>query len=123
MPPPKSSKLFKESEIARIDAIKRTAIIALFSDDELMDIFVLKGGSALDLVHNVSARASVDVDLSIADDLPHPIEGVREKIARNLERAFETMGYHAFDITIEAVPARLSPEFADFGSDISFTSS
>src|SRR5258708_162755 len=110
MPPSKTSNPLKESEIARIDAIKRTAIIAMFSDDELMDIFVLKGGSALDLVHNVSARASIDVDLSIADDLPYPIEEVREKIARNLERAFETMGHQVFDVTMVAVPAGLTSD-------------
>ena len=50
------------------EKIKKLVIIAMFSDDELMDRFVLKGGNALDLIHHVSTRASVDIDLSIADD-------------------------------------------------------
>lgn len=114
MPAPKSLKILKDSEIARIDKIKRTAIIAMFSDDELMDVFVLKGGSALDLVLQVNGRASIDIDLSIADELPFPQDEVLERIARNLGRAFEPMGYHVFDVTMEAVPPKLSPEFAGF---------
>ena len=41
-------------------AIKRAAVVAMFADDDLMDILVLKGGNAMDLVHKVSSRSSVD---------------------------------------------------------------
>lgn len=50
--------------------IRRLVIIALFSDDELMEKFVLKGGNALDVVYNIGTRSSVNIDLSIPDDLP-----------------------------------------------------
>ena len=40
----------------------------MFSDDELMSRLVLKGGNALDLIHRVGARASVDIDLSMESD-------------------------------------------------------
>ena len=36
-----------------------------FSDDDLIDTFVVKGGSAIDLIYKLDARASVDIDLSI----------------------------------------------------------
>lgn len=34
-----------------------------------MDLLVLKGGNAMDLVHQVNARASIDLDFSTARDL------------------------------------------------------
>ena len=40
----------------------------MFSDNILMERFVLKGGNALDLIHQVSVRASVDIDLSMDRD-------------------------------------------------------
>ena len=45
--------------------IRKLVLIAIFSDDELMDTFVVKGGSAIDLIYKLDARASVDIDLSI----------------------------------------------------------
>ena len=44
--------------------IKKTSVISIFSDDDLFDLFVLKGGNAMDLIHKVSSRASVDLDFS-----------------------------------------------------------
>ena len=46
-----------------LDRIKRLAIVAMFSDDGLMEKLVLKGGNLLDLVYGISTRASLDVDL------------------------------------------------------------
>ena len=48
--------------------IKKLAVIAMFSDDELMGRLVLKGGNAIDLIYRLSSRASVDVDFSIEND-------------------------------------------------------
>mgnify|MGYP003603073218 CR=1 FL=1 len=45
--------------------IRKLVLIAIFSDDDLMDTFVVKGGSAIDLIYKLDARASVDIDLSI----------------------------------------------------------
>ena len=43
-------------------------IIAMFSDDLLMEKFALNGGNALSLVYGIGGRTSIDVDLSIPDD-------------------------------------------------------
>lgn len=51
-----------------LDVIKRAAVVAMFADDDLMDILVAKGGNAMDLVHRVSSRASVDLDFSMKAD-------------------------------------------------------
>ena len=48
-----------------LDRIKRLAVIAMFSDDTLLDKLVPKGGNALDLVLGVTTRASIDLDFSI----------------------------------------------------------
>ena len=45
--------------------IRKLVLIAIFSDDDLMDTFVVNGGSAIDLIYKLDARASVDIDLSI----------------------------------------------------------
>ena len=45
-----------------LEHIKRLTIIAMFSDGDLMERLVLKGGNLLDIVHRVSTRASIDAD-------------------------------------------------------------
>ena len=49
-------------DLDRIEKIKRLAIIAMFSDDDLMERLVLKGGNALDIVYEIGSRASMDLD-------------------------------------------------------------
>ncbi len=88
--------------------IRRRVIIALFSDDELMERLVLKGGNALDIVHQVGERASIDVDLSIAGDFVD-IEDVKRRIFRSLEERFDATGYVVFDRKFEARPKK-TPE-------------
>ena len=39
-------------------AIRRLVIIAMFSDDRLMEKFVLKGGNALSLVYGLAAHSN-----------------------------------------------------------------
>ena len=53
------------SESDRLREIRRLAIIGMFSDDDLMETLVLKGGNALDIVYEVAQRASLDLDFSI----------------------------------------------------------
>lgn len=42
----------KSEESKTLEKIKRLAITAMFSDDELLDKLVLKGGNAMALIHN-----------------------------------------------------------------------
>ena len=79
--------------------LREQMIIALFSDDELLDKLVLKGGNALSLIHEIGDRASVDLDFSIdSDGLPG------ERIEAALEGHFKTIGYKAFDIKVLQKP-------------------
>jgi len=88
--------------------IRRLIIIALFSDDELMEKFVLKGGNALSLVHGIGERSSVDIDLSIPDDFADP-QAVGTRIRRALEDRFETAGLKVFDFRFSRKPSRPRP--------------
>lgn len=76
--------------------IRTIVITALFSDDELMHRLVLKGGSALELVHRCITRGSFDVDVSIADEF-QDIEDVHARLVRALRDRFDAAGYVVFD--------------------------
>ena len=96
----------------RLDAIKQTAITAMFADDELMDVLVLKGGNAMDLIHRVNARASVDLDFSIAADLDVP--ATLPRVERALRSTFDLEGLYAFDIKMNVRPGQMPNELASF---------
>ncbi len=100
-------------DLAFLDKVKRGAIIAMFSDDDLMEKLVLKGGNLLDIVYGISTRASKDVDLSMSgqfDDL----ELLRRKVENALKTTFLEMGYVVFDVKAEEKPAKVSDDLADF---------
>lgn len=52
-------------EISKLDEIRKLGIIAMFSDDELMEMLVLKGGNAMALFYSEYSRASIDLDFSL----------------------------------------------------------
>jgi predicted nucleotidyltransferase component of viral defense system len=76
--------------------IRRLVITALFSDDELMEKFVLKGGNALDIVYSIGSRSSVDIDLSMPDDFSD-LEEAQRRIFRALRDRFDSAGFVVFD--------------------------
>jgi hypothetical protein len=84
--------------------IRRLVIVALFSDDELMEKFVLKGGNALDIVYNVGTRSSVDIDLSMPDDFAD-IQDAQERIFRALRDRFDSAGFVVFDEKFQLRPS------------------
>src|SRR5436305_11747178 len=92
-------------ELLRREKIKKLVIIAMFSDDDLMERLVLKGGNAMDLVHRVSARASVDVDLSMAGDFTQDERlALQGRIETVLRTTFHPEGYHVFDVKLQEQP-------------------
>jgi len=70
-----------------LSEIRRLVIIAMFSDDILLNQLVLKGGNALNLVYKFGARTSIDVDLSLESDFVD-IEDTTERILRSLRNRF-----------------------------------
>lgn len=95
-----------------IETIKKTTIISLFSDDDLFDLLVLKGGNAMDIVHKVSSRSSVDIDLSA--EINFDYNTVAPKVDVAIRNGFEKNGYLAFDIKMTIRPGKMPDELASF---------
>ncbi len=96
-----------------LEQVKKLVIIAMFSDDELMERLVLKGGNLLDIVYRISTRASVDVDFSIEGEFDK-LETLARRIENTLRQTFSEAGYVVFDIGILEVPSSLSDEMRGF---------
>ena len=110
-------------ELDYVEQIKKYAIIAMFSDDDLMDMLVLKGGNVLDLIYGVSARSSIDIDLSMENEFDEKNVGIIiEKIQKVLEDTFQEAGYIVFDIKFVETPQNITPDLKDFwgGYEIEF---
>lgn len=90
-----------------LEKIRELTIISLFSDDDLMDILVLKGGNALELAYKLNSRASIDIDVSMEKDFADfglTVEQVKEKLEKRLEETFEEAGYKVFDLKLTERP-------------------
>ena len=102
-------------DIEKIEQIKRTAIIALFSDNDLMDSLVLKGGNALDIVYNMAQRSSLDLDFSMPSEFKaEQIPDITTRIRRLLWENLRERGYEAFDIDFREVPENATTATPDF---------
>ncbi|MCZ8168254.1 MAG: nucleotidyl transferase AbiEii/AbiGii toxin family protein [Flavobacterium sp.] len=82
-----------------LDIIKRLTIKALLHDEQLMYGLVLKGGNALQLVYEITDRASMDIDFSIEGDFSERdfqrISGILDVL---LNEQFQTEKLVVFDI-------------------------
>ena len=79
-----------------LEEVRRRILIALFSDDELMDALVLKRGNALALIYKVGSRASLDMDFSIKNDFDD-IDKAGRRIIAALKQELGRAGYVLFD--------------------------
>lgn len=89
-------------------AIRRVILTAVAADDYLMEQLVLKGGNALELIHRIGARASVDLDFSIARDFEDPDE-VAVRLEHSLTDRFDAAGYLVFDFKFAPRPSGREP--------------
>ena len=113
-------QIAKETQL--IEQVKRWGVQAMFSDDELLDELVLKGGNAMALVHRLSSRASVDLDFSMRHDFPNGIDEVKRRINKVLAETFRENGFEVFDFKMLEKPDQISEDMADFwgGYDVEF---
>lgn len=86
-----------------IEEIRRTVIVAVFSDDVLFDLLVLKGGNAISLIYGYGKRSSLDIDFSIEDEFAD-VEDVKQRIHRALTDRFDAAGYTVFDYNFRQRP-------------------
>ena len=96
-----------------IEKLKKIAIIALVSDDTLMEALVLKGGNAMQL-HNVGYRASFDLDYSLEEEFDDDVEDIRERMEKSIKNTFKEQGYKVFDFEFVERPKALRIELKDF---------
>jgi len=102
-------------DVERINSIKRLVIKAIFSDDEFLDLLVLKGGNAVDLIYDVALRGSIDLDFSLERDFPEMIlEPMRVRFSVLLNRMLNASGFDAIDVTFEPRPPEVSAELEKF---------
>ena len=100
----------KELETIRIIAIK-----SMVSDDTLMEKLILKGGNALDLIHKIAERASVDLDFSIEDTFDDSLlDQLEIKMEKLLVSGFRERGFFAFDISLSKRPSKMDSELESF---------
>lgn len=102
-------------DVDRLEHIKKIAIIAMFSDDDLMDILVLKGGNAIDIVYGIASRSSLDLDFSIATEFNQvEMSLIKSKFEKALYRVFDEAGYRVFDIKFGERPEDSGPDVPPF---------
>ena len=98
-----------------IDEIRKFAIIALVSDDYLLDRLVLKGGNAINYIYNISGRSSIDIDYSISDEFTEKeFKIISKKLEDALKKTFLQNGYRVFDFEFVPVPKKISNELKMF---------
>ncbi len=110
----KKSDLKAPDAAALLNKIKILAVQAMFSDDDLLEQLVLKGGNAMALVHQISARASVDLDFSLKQDFGDDVAGAEARIHKALTETFRASGYEVFDFRMIEKPRAISEDMRDF---------
>jgi hypothetical protein len=96
-----------------LERVRTLVVIAMFSDDVLMRRLVLKGGNLMDLVYDISARSSLDVDFSIDGDFPDT-EDLARRVENALVATFFEDDYVVFDVRFWEVPPFVSDDLKDF---------
>ncbi|MDD5010554.1 MAG: nucleotidyl transferase AbiEii/AbiGii toxin family protein [Phycisphaerae bacterium] len=86
----------------KFEEIKKLAITAMFADDTLMNLLVLKGGNALDIIYKIAPRSSIDLDFSITSDFK--TQDVISKLETSLKSIFSENGYIVFDFSFTPKP-------------------
>ncbi|MBN1414848.1 MAG: nucleotidyl transferase AbiEii/AbiGii toxin family protein [Bacteroidales bacterium] len=110
-------------DLELLERIKRIAVIALVSDDILMEKLVLKGGNAINIIHNLSSRASIDLDYSMKGDFSvEERNDVENRIKRSLETTFKEHGFQIIDFKFSEKPEKIDEQVRDFwgGYEIEF---
>lgn len=104
--------------IELVNKIKRLTIIALASDDELIETIVLKGGNAIDFFYRGSldtvSRASYDLDFSVEDDFFKDEAAINKRIENTLVKTFREHGYVVIDYKFMNKPKKVNEATADF---------
>lgn len=89
---------------------RKLILQALYSDNVLHDLLVLKGGNALSLIYKVGGRSSLDLDFSINNDFDN-IEDISNRIEITLKDTFSSHDIFVFDYTFSKKPKKTDQEW------------
>jgi len=101
------------TDLAFLRRIKKLVIQAVFSEPHLRDLLVLKGGNLLDVVYDISARASLDIDLSTPANFSDP-QRIEDLIRESLCAIFTSDKLVVFDFQMRFMPPEVSEDLLDF---------
>lgn len=106
-----------------LDNIKMLSIKALMHDEKLMYGLALKGGNALQLVYNITDRASMDIDFSIEGDFsPLDYERINSTLEALLNDEFQKENFVVFDIHFKEKPkSKKVPEWKGYNIEFKVT--
>ena len=76
--------------------LRTELIIAIYSDDVLAEKLVLKGGNALNVIHRIGSRTSLDLDCSMAGDLDDA-ETIEARLFQAIRERMQPLGLVVFD--------------------------
>jgi len=103
------------TDLSIVEKVKKLALIAMFSDDTLMDMLVLKGGNAIKIVYNLSGRGSIDLDFSMQTEFEkEELDTIEEIIKKVLKETFFAEALTVFDINFSERPEKMSAELKTF---------
>lgn len=92
--------------------IRKAILTAVAADEFLMERLVLKGGNALEIVHRIGQRASLDMDFSTEGDF-EDWKQVGEHLFPALRDRLDAAGYVLFDFKLQPRPS--TSEHVDWG--------
>jgi hypothetical protein len=110
----------------KVDKIRKLTIISMFAaSDDLMELFALKGGNALNYIYHLNQRSSIDIDISMEnsfEDLDLKLDEVESVLRNSFERTFKENNLKAFDIKLEKKPQKMDSDKEGFwgGYQLSF---
>ncbi len=101
----------QKNELKALENIRKIAVISLFSDDYLMDIFALKGGSAINIGYGLHYRESIDIDISMKEDFSKAaFSSIKRRVENTFKTTFFENNYIIFDFKFFQNPSTARTE-------------
>ncbi|MDH6365656.1 putative nucleotidyltransferase component of viral defense system [Enterococcus sp. PF1-24] len=102
--------------------IRKLILKVIYSEEQLLEVLVLKGGNALNL-HGITNRESQDLDFSIQEEIRFTKEKEGALLEKTLTQAFSSKGYLVNDFKFEDKPKKRNADLKPFwgGYSVTFT--
>jgi predicted nucleotidyltransferase component of viral defense system len=97
----------------KIEDVITEVIVAIYSIPTLSKLLILKGGSAMRLFDDQTARLSIDADFSIEDMLTEN-DSVFPEMKRSFEAAFSQRGFDLIDFQANRKPKKVARGFPEW---------